>query len=166
VSALECEAIIYVAIAPVNSLGSASLSTVSPTSFIYTTTGKKTTCKPSDSFDSSSAAMSGDTITVTIAGGKDGNSPITSFTVSHGSGDAEVTCTATFVSVTEFTLSYSACMSSTPGSYTLKMYTGNLVGTSEDLNTLDVEIYAPTWTTASAFDSFWSTDAAINAGFN
>ena len=104
VSALECEAIIYVAIAPVNSLGSASLSTVSPASFIYTTTDKKTTCKPSDSFDSSSAAMSGDTITVTIAGGKDGNSNINDFSVSHGV--PAVTCTVTFVSVTSFTISY------------------------------------------------------------
>lgn len=104
--------------------------------------------------------MSGDTITVTIAGGKDGNSAITGFDVSHGTESYAVLCTATFVSVTEFTLSYATCMSSTPGTYTLKMYTENLVGTSEDENTLDVEIYAPTWTTASAFDSFWSTKTA------
>jgi hypothetical protein len=42
------------------------------------------------------------------------------------------------------------------------MYTENLVGKSTTSNFIDVEIYAPTWTTASDFDSFWSTTTATD----
>lgn len=123
VTGLVCKAKIFVAIAPVNPEGSAQYSTASPS--IYDTDAKLIKCAPSGTFDSTTVTMSDDTITITIVGASDGASTITGFDVKDSSDN---TCTATFVSDTEFTISYAGCFSSTPGSHTIKVHTKNAIG--------------------------------------
>lgn len=98
--------------------------------------------------------MSDDTITITIVGASDGASTITGFDVKDSSDN---TCTATFVSVTEFTISYAGCFSSTPGSYTIKVHTKNAIGQSSDENDVYVHIITPKWTDASKYTTYWGT---------
>lgn len=152
VTNLVCKAKIFVAIAPVNPEGSAQYSTASP--IIYDTDAEVIKCAPSGTFDSATVTMSDDIITITIVGASDGASTITGFDVKDSSDN---TCTATFVSDTEFTISYAGCFSSTPGSYTIKVHTKNAIGQSSDENDVNVHIITPKWTDASKYTTYWGT---------